>query len=190
MWKCIFSTVTNRGVAFNRTAQDGEFMVEIPPSECGWFASTPERYQYVEGVFSEVETWEQEVTEKELTAAKTQKVNEITEFGDKKDMEPFEYPAESGVFYKVTDAILNTITYCDTMGLPASGALPVNDGNWDNVDGTVSTPMTVSDLKLLYQAGYSIPATNYQNVKTHVAAVMALATKEEVESYDYSQGWV
>jgi hypothetical protein len=68
MWKCIFDSTTNRGVAFNRAAGDGEFQVEMQPSECAWFASTPERYQYVDGVFSEYPGWEQEQAEKEAAA--------------------------------------------------------------------------------------------------------------------------
>jgi hypothetical protein len=59
MWKCVFDSATNKGVAFGRQAGDGEFMVELPPAECAWFNSEPERYQYVDGVFSEVsaEVW-------------------------------------------------------------------------------------------------------------------------------------
>jgi hypothetical protein len=60
MWKLIFDNATKRGTGCNREPQDGEFGVDRQPSECAWFNVTPERYQYVEGVFSEVETWQAE----------------------------------------------------------------------------------------------------------------------------------
>jgi len=63
MWKCVFDSTSKRGVAFNREPQDGEFMQEITPANAAWFASEPERYQYVDGVFSEVspEIWDEEL---------------------------------------------------------------------------------------------------------------------------------
>lgn len=65
MWKCVFYSGTGRGVAFGREAGAGEFMVELPPSECGWFNVTPERYQYVDGAFSERAEWQAEQQAKE-----------------------------------------------------------------------------------------------------------------------------
>jgi len=55
MWKLIFDNVTKRGTGCNREPQDGEFAIDRHPSECAWFNAEPERYQYVDGVFSEVE---------------------------------------------------------------------------------------------------------------------------------------
>lgn len=76
MWKCIFDSTTNRGVAFNRAAGAGEFMVEIHPSAAGSFASEPGRYKYVNGVFSEVNEaeWQEllEARAKVANAAKAQ----------------------------------------------------------------------------------------------------------------------
>jgi hypothetical protein len=60
MWKLIFSNVTKRGTGCNREPQDGEFAIDRHPSECAWFNAEPERYQYVDGVFSEVEGWQEE----------------------------------------------------------------------------------------------------------------------------------
>jgi len=65
MWKCVFDNETGKGVAFGRQAQEGEFMVELPPSECGWFNSDSERYQYIDGVFSERPAEELEALRKE-----------------------------------------------------------------------------------------------------------------------------
>ena len=55
MWKLIFDNVTKRGTGCNREPQDGEFAIDRHPSECAWFNAEPERYQYVDGEFSEVD---------------------------------------------------------------------------------------------------------------------------------------
>lgn len=54
MWKLIFNSTTNRGVSANREPLIGEFAVDRDPVQCAWFMSEPSRYQYVNGVFSEV----------------------------------------------------------------------------------------------------------------------------------------
>lgn len=106
---------------------------------------------------------------------------------DEQDALDFEYPVDSGVFYKVTDAVLNTIIR--HLGLTAGDELLCNNGCWDNADGTISTPMTVGELTALYNCGYDIHMDNYANMKTHVAAVSVLTTVEQVINYDYSTGW-
>lgn len=80
-WKCVFDSATGRGVAFGRQAGDGEFMVELAPSECGWFNSEPSKYQYVDGTFSEVDpaVWEETLKEraKASNAAKAEAEVEV-----------------------------------------------------------------------------------------------------------------
>jgi hypothetical protein len=125
-----------------------------------------------------------------LQDAISEKIQEITAYGDNKDLQPFEYPSESGVFYKVTDAVLNTIQYCNLLGTADSDPLPMNGGKWDNYNGTVSTSMTLGDLKNLYKAGYEVPAYNYGVLKSHIFAVMQLTTVEAVESYDFTENWI
>lgn len=77
MWKCIFSSTTNRGVGCNREAQDGEFARDIHPSECGWFMSDPSRYMWDGSKLVEFPGWEAEVTQRELEAARERKFDEI-----------------------------------------------------------------------------------------------------------------
>jgi len=89
MWKCVFDSATGKGVAFGRQAGEGEFMVELPPSECGWFNSTPERYRYVDGVFSEWFGWNQERLAKEKAAALKNKLSEIDNEVKSKANSPF-----------------------------------------------------------------------------------------------------
>lgn len=113
---------------------------------------------------------------------------------DQEDAKPFEYPEGSGIYYKVTTAIKETIDFCELSGSVDSDPIPVNDGCWDNLDGTVSTLMTVAELNSLYIYGYGIPADNYSNMKVHIAALHQLAADEnalpeEIKNYDYSTGW-
>ncbi|MGB3222517.1 MAG: hypothetical protein WBB23_06930 [Desulforhopalus sp.] len=126
-----------------------------------------------------------------MVAAKSQ---EIINHCNQLDTKPFEYPEGSGVFYKVTNAIKETIDFCELSGCVDTDPLPVNGGNWDNIDGTISTPMTVAELKALYIHGYGIPAHNYSNMKAHIATLKLLAGNEnvlpeEIGNYDYSTGW-
>lgn len=46
MWKCVFSSVTNRGTGCFREPAEGEFFRDIPPQDCGWFNVYPERYMW------------------------------------------------------------------------------------------------------------------------------------------------
>jgi hypothetical protein len=186
MWKCIFDSETGKGVAFGREAQEGEFKVELPPSECAWFNSTPERYQYADGIFSERPEWEQEQQFKELEQAVTQKFNEIIVYNDKKDMEPIPF---NGELYKNTKAVPETIRACELMGQEDTDPIFVNNGMWDNYNNTNSTPFTLGDLKELYKTGYNICAVHCAVAKYHVAVMSSLTDIEEIKNYDYTIGW-
>ena len=54
LWKLIFDNPTKRGAGCNREPLAGEFSVDLPPKDCAWFMNDPGRYQYVNGVNSEV----------------------------------------------------------------------------------------------------------------------------------------
>jgi len=124
-----------------------------------------------------------------LDEAKEKVKISILSYGAKKDIEPFEFPVESGIYYKSSDAVLNTLNYCSILGLSDSDPIPVNNGKWDNYDASSTTDFTVGDLKNLFKIGYGIPAHNYTNVKTHIYSMMQLTTVEAVKNYDYSGGW-
>lgn len=71
MWDLRFDNTTKRGLRIappnlNDTLE-GEFSVMRPKEQCAWFLSTPTRYQYVDGVFSEFPGWETEQAEETLT---------------------------------------------------------------------------------------------------------------------------
>lgn len=70
MWKLIFNSTTNRGTGCNREPQTGEFAVDLHPSQCAWFMSEPERYQWNGTGIAEVPTWEAEKADKALKDAK------------------------------------------------------------------------------------------------------------------------
>lgn len=115
------------------------------------------------------------------------KINEIKEYCDEIDKLPFEYPVGSGVFYKVTSAVIHTYTAC--LRLDDESPIPCNGGEWDNYDATVSTSFTVSEFKDLYDFGYNIPSTNYTNMKYHIGIVSQLEDVSTIQNYDYSGGW-
>lgn len=117
------------------------------------------------------------------------KIAQIVGKNNEEDVKAFEFPAESGVYYKHTNAVIMTLAYCDIVEAVDGEPIPVNNGHWDNYNGTVSTQFTYTDLKQLYKTGYEIPAHNYQTMKYHVAAVMQLQTVAAVEAYDFSTGW-
>lgn len=119
----------------------------------------------------------------------SKKINEVISYGDKQDAKPFEYPAGSGIYYKVTDAVLKTIALSVALNLPDTAPIPCNDGKWDNVYADISTPFTVGEFNAFYAYGYAIPEHNYHTMKAHVANIMQLTTPEEVEAYDYTKDW-
>lgn len=67
MWKCIFDSETNIGVAFNRAPGPGEYQRLIKPSDGGTFNQTPSRYRYDNGLV-EREGWEAELEAARLVA--------------------------------------------------------------------------------------------------------------------------
>ncbi len=114
-------------------------------------------------------------------------ISEITTYCDTQDAKDFEYPAASGLFYKVTDAIIKTLQR--SSALEDTDPIPCNGGQWDTADGLTSTDYTVGELTELYNYGYDIPEANYTNMKNHIAAVSALETMAELIAYDYTTGW-
>jgi hypothetical protein len=69
MWKCIFDSATNIGVAFNREPLAGEYRKFIAPEKCGMFNLAPHRYKFENNLLVEVDGWEQEEADRE--AART-----------------------------------------------------------------------------------------------------------------------
>ena len=113
MWKLVFNTETNRGSGFNRSASEGEYEVMLPPSQCAHFAETPERYQYVDGVFGEFAGWGSELEAKELENALTDKLSEIDGVVRMKQNEDFEY--QGNMYYSDPDFIHKTLTRIDRL---------------------------------------------------------------------------
>ncbi len=122
-----------------------------------------------------------------IASKKSALISEITSYCDTQDAADFEYPANSGLFYKVTDAIIKTLQRASA--LEDTDPIPCNGGQWDTADGLTSTDYTVGELTELYNYGYDIPEANYTNMKNHIAAVCALETMAELIDYDYTTGW-
>ena len=67
MWKCIFNSITNRGVGCHREPQEGEYAQDLHPSLCSWFDVYPDRY-YWDGSLKESSDWILEARIKKLDA--------------------------------------------------------------------------------------------------------------------------
>ena len=152
--------------------------------------STDECYPLKMGQWKSLntETLDYEYNNDQLEPAKAEIISKINDLCDQKDTKPFEYPINSGLYYKVTDAVIKTLKRGEH--LSGTDPIPCNGGNWDTFDAGVSTPFTMSDLIDLYNHGYDIPENNYTTKKTHIGTVMALATTKEVVEYDFSTGWM
>jgi len=82
MWKCIFCAVTNRGLRKHNSAVlyapvEGEYDIDLHPSQCAWFDVYPERYMWDGTALVEWSGWEAEQAARELTAWKQQTVAAI-----------------------------------------------------------------------------------------------------------------
>lgn len=96
---------------------------------------------------------------------------------------PIEFPTSSGIFHKVTTAIPNTVKRYEDLEL--TDTMPINNGCWDDVNGT-SIPFTYGDLVNLQKAIYDRAAYNY-GVKKYHTVEMKKVTKPQ--NYNYLVGW-
>jgi len=179
----IFSLSDNRGIGYDRAPGDGEYMRRWKQSDCGWFFSAPRRYEWTGTALVEFAGWQAEQDALALAAAQEQMTAAIIAEEDRRSWLPIEHPNGSGVFHKSTSAITETIHRF--AGITPTDPLPINGGNWDDVNGT-PVPFTYQDLIDLRNAIYDRAAYNYGVRKYHVAAMLASA---DPLSYDFSGGW-
>jgi len=85
--------------------------------------------------------------------------------------------------FKVSSAIQNTKLIL--LGADLTSPLPINNGCWDDIDGT-PVAMTVGEFFDLAQAAYARGAMNYAVRKAHV---FGMKESDDPASYDYSGGW-
>lgn len=122
-----------------------------------------------------------------LQQAIQMKISQVLIYNNDMDVKPIAY--SDGVLYKHTNAIAETIRACELLGQADTDPIYVNNGYWDNCDGTVATPFTLGELKALFKFGYDVCADNYQTMKEHVAAIMAKQTVADVKAYSFTTGW-
>lgn len=179
----IFSLSDNRGTGFDREPGEGEYMHRWEQDAAMFFFETPQRYEWTGTELIEFPGWESEQAATALAAAQEQMTAAIIAEEDRRSWLPIEHPNGSGVFYKSTIAITETIHRFAWMN--PDDPLPINNGNWDDVDGN-PTPFTYQDLIDLRNAIYDRAAYSYGVRKYHVA--MMLASSDPL-AYDYSGGW-
>jgi len=193
MWKLIFSNVTKRGTGCNREPQDGEFGVDRQPSECAWFNVTPERYQYVEGTFSEVQGY---LEQKEKTVVFNQKKNQLLE--ERKNRNNF-WPFVCDGNNYVNDELniqgvkIQVIGKPDTDPIPTFPGFPVA-GCWKTFDDQF-VPFTCKTFQdLLCDTYFGMRSHNFGWYGVLDAQLTALyndveSSKEDIESFDIKAGW-
>jgi hypothetical protein len=193
MWKLIFSDETKRGIAWNREPQSGEFSVDRNPSDCAWFYSTPQRYQYVDGVFSEVATWEAELAEQvrliSFNNLKTRIIEKRREMNDAN----FQY---LGVEY-ISDEPNIAGVRLQIEGLDDTDPIPTFTGTaiestWANAENGF-TPMNCGQFRAFASHYYNHREKNFTNYTmltiAATQAYMAGATAEQLNAFDISAGW-
>lgn len=183
MWKCIFSSTTNRGVGCNREPQDGEFARDIHPSECAWFMSDPSRYLWDGSKLVEFPGWADEVAQKELSDAKAETKLLIVAEEDSWSWKPFPY---GETVMKATRAISDTVERFRAMA--DEDPVPMLNGHWNDANN-VPVPMTMGGLRGLKDDLYDRAMDNYGVSMYHQNNVDALTTLEEVRGYNYKTGW-
>ena len=119
--------------------------------------------------------------------ARLVKQAEVVSYGDIQDQKPYEYPAESGVFWKVTDAVIKTLGACG--GLASEDLIPRPDGKWSTIDPFIQQVFTVAEFQAMYDYAYQIPSDNYNVALAHCEAIGKATTLQAVADYDYSAGW-
>lgn len=96
MWKLVFNSKTRRGTGCNRKPREGEFVIERKRENCLWFNIYPDRYQYVNGTFSEVPNWESDRLLKEKLQKLDKDLSDIDKEVQEADKQPFLF---NGVSY-------------------------------------------------------------------------------------------
>lgn len=183
MWKLVFDSVTNRGVGFNREAGEGEFAVSLPPSECAWFNATPERYQYVGGVFSEVDS--AILAAEKLLKAKEDIWIAIRDERDRRvQTNGFKVEVSSGVFkWFHSDVFSRT----QQLGLVMAGAA-VPSVAWKTMDGSFVT-MSQAIAAAIYASAAATDPAIFTAAEQHKAAAWALEDPTTYTAYLNDDNW-
>lgn len=191
--RLIFDNETKRGTGWNRDAHDGEFAVDLLPNVCAWFFSTPQRYQYVDGIFSEVATWEAELAEQVRIISFNNLKTRIIEKRRAMNDANFQY---LGVEY-VSDEPNIAGARLQIEGLDDADPIPTFTGTalastWANADNGF-TPMNCGQFRTFASHYYSHREKNFTNYTlltiAATQAYMAGATAEQLNAFDISQGW-
>jgi hypothetical protein len=192
-WKLIFDSNTFRGIDYERPAADGEFLVELNSDLCGYFRNTPQRYQYVDGVFSEVRTWEAELAEQVRLISFNNLKARIIEKRRAMNDANFQYleveyisdePNIAGVRLQIE-------------GLDDTDPIPTFTGTaiastWANAENGF-TPMNCGQFRAFASHYYSHREKNFTNYTmltiAATQAYMAGSTAEQLLDFDITQGW-
>jgi hypothetical protein len=201
MWRCVFETATGKGVAFNRPAVAGEFVVEIEPRLCGDFANTPGRYQHVDGSFGERPGWTAEQAYGAVVAAVEAKIAAIEAHKAVLQIGPFLY--QGHLYYTDGNAMSDferTKARCQRLaGTDPIPTPPPIAGHWLSADVDPETGLrvpvafTVEQFYDLSDALYDNRALLWAAEVMHKLSVQTMAatgaTAEQIAAYDHTANW-
>lgn len=173
-WKLIFKKDTGRGSGFGREPMADEFAVDLPLCDCGSFTVDPSKYQYNQGVFSEVAI--------DILAAE-QKKAEIAAMWERIKAE--RDTRKAGGFL-VSGKWFNSDqeSRVQQIGLVMAGAA-LSAVQWKTMDGTFAV-MTPALAGQIFQAGFALDTALFTRAEQHKAAMSASL---DPTAYDYSTGW-
>jgi hypothetical protein len=193
MWRLVFDNVTKRGVDCFRNAKEGEFSVELDKSLCGYFNVTPRRYQYVDGIFSEVEGY---LAQQEKDIAFAKKAAELLE--ERKNRNNFLPFVCDGNNY-VNDELNIQGVKIQVLGKPVDDPIPTFPGLpvagcWKTFDDQFIPFTTTTFQSTLCDTYFGMRSHNFGWYGVLASQLKALyddieSTKEDIESFDIKTGW-
>lgn len=189
MWKITYNTSTGLCTSCNsRDPQEGESLIYLDPTQCGWVNTDPGRYKVVNGALEEVPGY---LEAKEKREALDKKLAEILEQRrNRNNVWDFIYDGHQyvndeqniqGVKVQILDKPL-------TDPIPTFPGLPVA-GCWRTSDDQYVSYSNQSFMSGLCEAYFAMRSFNFGWYGVLSAQVSALATKDEIEAFDVTQGW-
>jgi len=193
MWKLIFDNVTKRGTGCHREPQSGEFQVVMDKTLCAYFDLTPHRYQYVDGILSEVPTWEAELAEHVRLISFNNLKTRIIEKRRVMNDANFQYLEAEYVSDEPNIAGVRL----QIAGLDDTDPIPTFVGTdlastWANAENGF-TPFNCGQFRAFASHYYNHREKNFTNYTlltiAATQAYMAGATAEQLNAFDISSGW-
>lgn len=163
--------------------------------ETEWRESQTDRWQLVDGSWSEIDGWREDRTAKELAAAIESKSAEITT--ESKRLQSLDITYDGHTYAADGNGIAQTMNAAVAQGIADTESIPdagYGAGNWpttevDSSENAVLMAITVADLKGLFAAIYNRAAALNKLSMQKIATISDMSDVEDVVDYDALSGW-